>query len=480
MAKEDKLDYSGLQTKDYNTLLDELQTNLSNIYSPSGEEINFDSSSPDGQITNILTEMGVVIRDIETETYNSCSPSNCSGAVQDIRYQINYLFRKGGTYTIQPIKITSDRTVTLQGLDAQYNDVNASSYTVSDDTGNLWFLIDTTTIYAGETTLAFRAKNIGQVIPVIGTITNQNTIVAGITKVINDVGYTSLGEEQETDEEFRLRRERSVSQASQNNVDTIIGRLLQLDGVTDVNTWINNTNTTDETGTNGHTLWTIINGGANSDIADIIYSEIGGAETRGNIEVIRYSQSKQPLTIRFDRPTPVPLYERFNIRTTGDVNDLNLNGIKETLINQVSFKIGSDVSTSNIANGVIYSVQTNGGGNNSYATDIEIANNAPSATVEVTSTTITSASVDAKVFATKFQDSNSYIFDYVGTEWQYEQQAVNLTDYGITFEGTPSSGDDLVVNYTASTWTSFIKASTKADLFTLDASRIYPTVIKVA
>ena len=83
-------------------------------------------------------------------------------------------------------------------------------------------------------------------------------------------------------------------------------------------------------------------------------------------------------------------------------------------------------------------------------------------------------------FATKFQDSNSYIFDYVGTEWQYEQQAVNLTDYGITFEGTPSSGDDLVVNYTASTWTSFIKASTKADLFTLDASRIYPTVIKVA
>ena len=37
MAKEDKLDYSGLQTKDYNTLLDELQTNLSNIYSPSVE-----------------------------------------------------------------------------------------------------------------------------------------------------------------------------------------------------------------------------------------------------------------------------------------------------------------------------------------------------------------------------------------------------------------------------------------------------------
>lgn len=479
MANEDKLDYSGLQTKDYNALLDELQTNFSNIYSPSGEEINFDSSSPDGQITNILTEMGVVIRDIVTETYNSCSPSNCNGAVQDIRYQINYLFRKGGTYTIQPIKITADRTVTLQGLDAQYNDVNASSYTVSDDNGNLWFLIDTTTIYAGETTLAFRAKNLGQVIPVIGTITNQNTIVAGITKVINDVGYTSLGEEQETDEEFRLRREQSVSQASQNNVDTIIGRLLQLDGVTDVNTWINNTNTTDETGTNGHTLWVIINGGANSDIADIIYSEIGGAETRGNVEVVRYSQSKQPLTMRFDRPTPVPLYVRFNIRVTGNENLINLDGIRDTIIAQTSLKIGRDVSTSDLANSIIYATETNGGTNNAYATDIQIATGKATATVEVTSETITSASVDVDVFSTKFNQTNSYIFDYVGSEWQYEQQSVNLADYGITIEGTPTDGDDLIVNYTTNDWSSFIEATTKADLFTLDTNRIYITLIKV-
>lgn len=479
MANEDKLDYSGLQTKDYNTLLDELQTNFSNIYSPSGEEINFDSSSPDGQITNILTEMGVVIRDIETETYNSCSPSNCSGAVQDIRYQINYLFRKGGTYTIQPIKITADRTVTLQGLDAQYNDVNASSYTVSDDNGNLWFLIDTTTIYAGETTLAFRAKNLGQVIPTIGTITNQNTIVAGITKVINEVGYTSLGEEQETDEEFRLRREQSVSQASQNNVDTIIGRLLQLDGVTDVNTWINNTNTIDETGTNGHTLWVIINGGANSDIADIIYSEIGGAETRGNVEIVRYSQSKQPLTMRFDRPTPVPLYVRFNIRVTGNENLINLDGIRDTIIAQISLKIGRDVSTSDLANSIIYATETNGGTNNAYATDIQIATGKATATVEVTSETITSASVDADVFSTKFNQTNSYVFDYVGSEWQYEQQSVNLADYGITIEGTPTNGDDLIINYTTNDWSSFIEATTKADLFTLDTNRIYITLIKV-
>ena len=187
MANVDILDFNGLQTKDFNTLLDDIQTNIQNIYAPNGEQINFDSASPDGQITNVLAEIGTVCRELLTETYNSMSPSTCSGAVQDVRYQINYLWRKGGTFTIQNIAITTDRTVTLQGLDASYNDINASSYTVSDDAGNLWFLIDTTTLTAGTTSLPFRAKELGQVIPTIGTITQQNTIVAGVTNVINSV-----------------------------------------------------------------------------------------------------------------------------------------------------------------------------------------------------------------------------------------------------------------------------------------------------
>lgn len=373
MANIDIIDYNGLQVKDFNTLLSDIQTSIQNIYAPNGEQINFESSSPDGQITNVLAEIGTVSRELLTETYNTLSPSNCSGAVQDIRYKINYLWRKGGSFTIQNIDITCDRTITLQGLDASYNDINATSYTVSADSGNQWYLIDTTTIYAGTTSLPFRAREIGQVIPTIGTITTQITIVAGVTGVINSVGYTSLGEAQETDLEFRLRRERSVSNASENNVDTIIGQVLQLDGVTDVYAWINNTNSTDATGTASHTLWLIINGGANTEIADIIYRNIGGAETRGNVEISQATISGQVIPIRFDRPTVVPLYVRYNIKVTGDKNLINTDGIKNGIVNLTHFNIGQDVSTAVLVENASYSLNTNGGENIAYITDLEIS-----------------------------------------------------------------------------------------------------------
>lgn len=475
----DILNFQGLQLKDFNHLLDEIKTNLQNIYAPDGEEINFESASPDGQFVNILSEMGTVVREIATEVYNSTSPSNVSGAVQDIRYQINYLYRKGGTFTIQNIDIECDRTVELQGLDASYNDVNASSYTVSDDAGNLWYLIDSITLTAGTHRLPFRAKEIGEVTPIIGTITNQNTIVAGIVSVNNSIGYTSLGENQETDEEFRIRREQSVSNASENNVDTIIGQLLQLDGVTDVNSWINNTNNEDETGTEGHTLWVIINGGANTEIADIIYKNIGGAETRGEVEQIVYTISEQPITIRFDRPEIIPMYIKIQIKTTEPKENLNTDGIKEQIVKELSYKIGQDASTSEVIAESMIALESNGGYKKAFVTDLEIANDSASATISTTSTSITNVQIDAEKFAEKIQESGSYVFTYTGSEWQYNSQGVQISDYGITFEGTPTNDDTITVVNTSSTWTNLLQTNTKADLFTLDISRIYINIEEI-
>lgn len=480
MANQDILNFNGLQTKDYNTLLSDIQGNIQNIYAPDGEEINFTSASPDGQITNILSQMGIVIRELLTEIYNSTSPSNCSGAVQDIRYQINYLYRKGGTFTIQNIDITTDRTVTLQGLDGSYNDVNASSYTVSDNAGNLWFLIDTTTIYAGTTSLAFRAKDMGQVIPTVGTITIQNTIIPGVTKVINSTSYTSLGEKQETDLEFRVRREQSTANASTNNVDAIIGEILQLDGVSSLNVWVNNTNSTDGTGTEAHTIWVIVNGGANSDIANIIYSNIGGAETRGNVVQNITTASGQVLPIRFDRPTPVQVYVKFNIKVLGDAEMINLDGIKESIADDVIYKIGQDASSSDIVPVASYALEKNGGYKTSFISDLQIANNTPSATIAYSGENITGATVNAITFTNYFQTSGNYVFTYTGTEWQYNSEGVVLANYGIVVNGEPVASDTLTVTYTSSTWIDLLQSATQADLFVLNKAYIYPTIIEVS
>ena len=275
----DEITSTGIVVEDYNTLLSAIQTNLNTLYAIDGDPINFDSETPDGQLTNIYAQIGTDVRQLALDVYNSFDPDKCSGVVQDSRYSLNYLFRKGGTFTIQNIDITVDKTVELQGLDASYNDINAASYTVSDDAGNLWYLIDTTTLTTGTHSLPFRSQNLGLVQPTIGTITNQVTKVLGITNVNNSIAPTTLGEAQETDEQFRVRRNRSTAIKGQNNLDALEGQLLNLDGVSDVRLWVNQTGETDATDTPAWTVWIIIEGGANADISALIYKYSCGLPT---------------------------------------------------------------------------------------------------------------------------------------------------------------------------------------------------------
>lgn len=363
---------NGIQTLDYNTLLGNIQNDLNAIYSKDGDSINFDSQTPDGQFTNILSQMGTDLRELAVEIYNSFDSSKCSGTVQDSRYALNYIFRKGGTYTIQNIDVTVDRTVTLQGLDANYNDIEASSYTVSDDAGNLWYLIDTSTIEKGTHSLPFRSKEMGLVQPVIGTITNQVTIVLGVVSVNNSVAPTTLGETQESDAEFRIRRDRSSQTRSENNADSILGNILNLEGVTDATIWVNTLETTDATQTPPHYIWIIVEGGANTDIADIIYANSGSAGMKGKISIDVPSVSGQIFKVNFDRPTPIPLHIRFTFKLTTQLSAVDLDGIKNTIAQNLTFSLNEDAQTSKISSIASEAIAANGGGGYALSPQISL------------------------------------------------------------------------------------------------------------
>ena len=367
----DTLNSNGLSVDNYNTLLNNIQSDMNSIYAIDGDSINFDSSTPDGQFTNILAQIGSDIREVVQEVYNSFDPDKCSGVVQDSRYALNYISRKGGSYTVQNIAITVNKTVTLQGLDANYNDPNAASYTVSDNAGNLWYLIDTTTLTAGTTSLPFRAQNLGLVQPTVGTITNQVTKVIGVTGVINSVAPTTLGEEQESDAEFRIRRDRSTATNGQNNYDAMTGQLLELDGVTDVQVHVNNTSTTDSTGTNAYTVWVIAEGGANSDIANVIYQNSTGLPTRGSISVDVPSISGQVFSTSFDRVNPVSLYVQFDLKNTNTNVNVSEDAIKQYIADNLTFSLGEPAETSYITE--IASAALTNIGSGLYALNVEVS-----------------------------------------------------------------------------------------------------------
>lgn len=362
---------NGLQVDDYETLLSDLQNNINSIYATDGNTINFDSETPDGEFTNIITQIGTDIRELYQEVYNSFDPDKCSGVVQDSRYKLNYITRNGGTFTIQNIDVTANQTVTLQGLDGNYNDVNAVSYTVSDNAGNLWYLIDTTTVQPGTVSLPFRSKNLGLVQPAIGTITTQVTTVLGITSVNNSVAPTTLGTEQETDTQFRTRRDRSTERRGQNNIDSMLSQILDLEGVSDATTWVNSGTETDSTGTPAGQVWVIVEGGANADIADTIYTNSCGRGMRGSISVDVPAVSGQIFNVKFDRPTPVPLYLKFDFQLTVELSAVNLDGIKSTIIENLVYSLNEAAETSKPTCAAKDAILQNGGGG--YALNMEIS-----------------------------------------------------------------------------------------------------------
>lgn len=470
MASIDELTDKGLFTKDNLTLVSDLKTGFQEIYSQNGEILNFDSNTPDGQLIEIVAELGTVLRELITEVYNSIDPDKCVGSVQDNRYQINYLTRKTGAYTIQNIAITTNKTVSLQGLDASYNDPEASAYAVSDNNGNIWYLVDSSTLTAGTTLKEFRAKEKGIIEPVIGTIVNQVTIIEGVIKVINNVGATSIGYEQESDSDFRIRRNRSTEKRGENNFDTIWSNLLALDGVTEVNGWQNNTNSTDSTGTPAHSIWFIVKGGANTDIADVIYSNIGGAGTRGSVTVPMITSSLQTININFDRETVIALYIKFDLQVITDLGEINQDKVKENIAENLIYTIGEEAETSRITEVCADALLADGG--NAYALNVQISTGG-TATASTTSTSISNLAVDVITFQAACSDTaGSYVFSYTASGWQLSGNDVNIDNYGITYTGTPTLSDTITISYTASVWKDYIATPTMAGQFVTDKNKI--------
>jgi len=476
MANIDFLGYDGLQTKDYNTLLNEIQQFLQTNYSPNGEEISFASNTPDGQFTEILANIGATVRELLATVYNATDPSKCDSTQQDTKYQLNYLTRKGGSWTLQNIDITADKTVSLQGLDGSFDEENGSAFTVSDDAGNNWYLVDSTTIFAGTTSLEFRAQNQGPVNPTVGTITNIVTITNGILSVINSQGYTILGSDAESDYDFRIRRDRSVGNTSGNNVDSILGNILGLQGVTQCNVWDNDTNSTDSTGTDAHTLWVIVDGGANDDIAEIIYANKGGQGTRGSVVVQRETHAGQTINIRFDRPNIKALYIKFDIQLISDITLLDNNNIKEYIANNLIYQIGENAETSKVTQVCANALTIDGG--DGYALNVEISTGG-TATASITATGITAADVISSTFQDTIGDvAGSYEFEYTSNGWEHNGNIVQINNYGISYIGNPEEGDKIIINYTAGVWTDYIPSASIQDEFITNKNRIYITVIE--
>jgi hypothetical protein len=342
------IDANGLQTATRAELVTFYTTAFQTIY---GVDINLASDTPDGQMMNIWIQAVLDLQDLLTQINAQFDPDQATGVLLDQRVGINGIQRQAGTFTITNVDLVINlapaQTATLSGLDSAED-----PYTVSDNAGTQWVLITSVVVsVSGTYTYAFRAALPGATLTIPGTITNPVTIVLGVDTINNPTTYTTLGINEESDAQLKIRRQKSVSLSSQGYLAGLLAALENINGVIDAFVYENTTSTTDVNGVPGHSIWVIINGTAPAvDIATAIYQKRNaGCGMFGSVSYTITQVDGSPFIILWDVVTPVPLYIKFTATSLDGINPPNIAGIRSGLVTSFAPGVAAQVNVNDLS-----------------------------------------------------------------------------------------------------------------------------------
>lgn len=324
------LDANGLQVRTRDEIDAYLTGKYQEIY---GADINLDPETPDGQFKGILIQEIVDLQDLLVAIYNSFDPDNAIGVTLYQRVAINGIQVQGGTFTITPITLVNDRSVTLWGLD-EVDEADPLLYIIQDNAGNRWFLQETQAgLSAGSHSLSFRSELPGAQLTMPNTITVPVTIVLGVVSVNNPTTPSEIGVNQESDAALKIRRQKSVAGGSQGYHAALYTALSNLSGMTSAYIYENESDVTDSDGTPSHSIWVIISGSAAAeDIAMAIFQKRNaGCGMRGDQTYTVQQPGGGPIVIRWDNVITQNVFIILSLSSIDSSVPPNVQAIREGL-----------------------------------------------------------------------------------------------------------------------------------------------------
>ena len=108
-----------------------------------------------------------------------------------------------------------------------------------------------------------------------------------------------------------------MDKAGGSNTDAIRAQLLETEGVVNAVVWENDTDEMDEAGLLPHSIQAIVYGGTDTNVAAAIHArKAAGIQTCGTSSAQLLDASGKLRTIRFSRPTAVPIHVRISSLVT--------------------------------------------------------------------------------------------------------------------------------------------------------------------
>ena len=332
MSVVNYVDSTGLVTQTRTEIFDALVLAFQTIY---GTDIALGANSPDRQMIEILTQAKIDMLEVAADVYNSFNPDAAVGRALDSRVSINGIKRNSATPTRTMVSVTVDRALDLPG-----SDTSTTPFTVADSAGNKFALDETVSLTTGTHSLAFTAVVTGLIDVVTNNVTTISTITLGVTAVNNPTAPYQTGTDEETDPELRLRRLASVSLPSLGFLGGLQGGLKSVSGVTDAIVYENNTGTTNGYGIPAHSIWAIVDGGTNADIAAVINTKRNaGCGMRGTVTVPTTQVNGTVLNIAFDRPITENLYISLHILSLDVNHSIDADYLKQAIFDGIQYSI---------------------------------------------------------------------------------------------------------------------------------------------
>jgi uncharacterized phage protein gp47/JayE len=187
----------------------------------------------------------------------------------------------------------------------------------ADGGGVLWYRVGTTG--QGIALIVFQAEEVGPLAAVQGALNEIATPVSGWAALTNGLGTDAtsngLGQNIEGNAPLRVRRRQELQTKNGGPADSIRAALLALDDVVACTVFVNNTDVADADGLPPHSVDVMILAPNVSDqaLAEAVWAAVGAGTATSNavgtpVTKTVTDASGNPQTVRYSRPTPVPIF----------------------------------------------------------------------------------------------------------------------------------------------------------------------------
>lgn len=324
------IDDTGYHFADFPTFLQWRQDQYRAIY---GADVYLEPDSQDGQLLAAQAQADYDTAAQGASTYNSFSPATGQGLGLARNVKINGITKRLATNSTVDLVIVGQAGTTITNGFAQ------------DTLSQKWKLPISVVIPGGGTiTVTATADQPGAVGALPNTITKIFNPTLG-WQTVNNPAAATLGQPVETDAELRLRQSVSTANPSLSLLNGTEGAVANVTGVTDVQGYENDTDSTNADTLPPHSISIVVSGGDSMDIANVIaLHKTPGTQTYGTTTENVTDAHGMPLAINFYRPTVPVVGVQITLTAGASWSSDYLPLIKQAVADAINaFGIGNDV-----------------------------------------------------------------------------------------------------------------------------------------